>query len=385
MYLDYAAATPLSAEAYSAMKPYMADNFGNPSSLHKEGLAAKQGLNEAREKVAEALGVRADEIIFTSGGTESNNLAILGFFESLKKKSNKLEDLHAITSEAEHSSVMQCFKKLERQGLRVDYVKILSSGLPDLADLKGKLKKETVFASFMLVNNEIGTILPLREIRKILDRFAKLNNLPEITLHTDAVQAPLYIETNPTSLGAGLLTLDGAKLYGPKGSGLLFKKKGVQLSAIAEGGAQERGLRAGTPNVPAIVGLSVALHLAVKNRASESERLTRLREVFLKELNLALPQVKLVGMSTPRIANNINIFIPKIESEFAVIKLDHEGFAVSSASACLLEGPQGSYVTSLILKEGVQKGSAIRITMGRDTTASHLAKLLKALKRLLKQ
>lgn len=382
IYLDYSAATPLSAEAYSAMKPYFEENFGNPSSLHKEGLRARLALKEARERVAQSLGARAEEIIFTGGGTESNNMAIFGFFENLKKKGKSFENLHAITSEAEHSSVLQCFKKLEREGLSVDYVKILPSGLLDMSDFKTKLKKETVFGSFMLVNNEIGTILPLREISKLFDRFAKQNNIEKIILHTDAVQAPLYIEINPHSLGVDMLTLDGAKLYGPKGSGLLYKRKQVELSSIVEGGAQERGLRPGTPNVPVIIGLSVALSLAVKDRKAESERLSKMRDTFLKELNHVAPHIKLVGTIGPRIANNINIFIPKIESEFAVIKLDHMGFAVSSASACQLEGPQGSYVTTIALKEATQEGSAIRITMGRDTTYSDLKGLLKAIQKL---
>jgi cysteine desulfurase len=261
-------------------------------------------------------------------------------------------------------------------------VKILPSGLLDMSDFKAKLKKETIFGSFMLVNNEIGTILPLREISKILERFAKQNNIQKIALHTDAVQAPLYIETNPQSLGVDMLTLDGAKLYGPKGSGLLYKRKQIELSSILERGAHERGLRPGAPNVPSIVGLSVALRFADKNRKAESERLSKIRDIFLKELGRVAPDIKLVGTIAPRIANNINIFIPKIESEFAVIKLDHMGFAVSSASACQYEGPQGSYVTTLVLKGATQEGSAIRITMGRDTAYSDLTELLKAVRKL---
>lgn len=378
IYLDYASATPLLPGVLSAMKPYFSRNFANPSGIHADAVIVKDKIKESRKIIANILSVKSEEIIFTSGATESNNLAIEGFFEKLVSQGHSLEKLHAITSEAEHSSVLLCFKELERKGLSVDYLKLLPSGQVDISDLDALINKNTVFVSVMMVNNETGAIMPIRQISQILAQVAAKIGIKKPTFHTDAVQAPLYLEVRPNDLGVDMLSLDSGKLYGPKGVGLLYKDNNTEIAPVFFGGAQERGIRPGTLAVPLIVGFSKALELWSKFKKGETKRITSLRNWFAKEVISQRPDIKIVGSMDNRIANNLNIFIKDIESEFAIIKLDNLGFSLSSQSACLLETSSGSYVVKA-MGENVENGSSIRISMGLHTKKRDLERLLRVL------
>jgi cysteine desulfurase len=374
IYLDYASASPVDPKS---------SRFANPSSLHLEGQKTRQVVTEARGILAESIGAKTDEVIFTSGGTESNNLAINGFFNSLISQGKKLDELHAVCTEIEHSSVLECFKRLASNGLAVSYLKVLPSGKIDIRDLNQILRPETVMASIMFVNNEIGIIQPVKEISKILNHHQKKQGTKKIVFHTDAVQAPLYINIDVEDLGIDLLSLDSGKIYGPKGIGLLYKRRNLILEPIIYGGAQEKGIRPGTLNVPGIIGFSAAMKLALARRDREATRLSDLRRRFLDAAKSNIEGLVLIGSLEDRIANNINIFIEGIESEYAVIKLDEMGFAVSSQSACLLETAGGYHVISALGQQNGKTGSSIRITMGKDTRYNHLSALLQALLQLI--
>ncbi|MEA2112824.1 MAG: cysteine desulfurase family protein [Patescibacteria group bacterium] len=379
IYLDHAAATPLRREVKKAMDRFWDIDFGNAGAIHAEGVTAKKAIVASREIVAKALKARSDEIIFNSGGTESNSLAILGFLNKLNEQGRQFEDMHLITSTFEHPSVLQCFKYFEKKGAQVNYTNINQEGIVDINHLKEILTPKTVLVSIMFVNNEIGTIQPISEIAKLINGFKKRkpqqDNLP--VFHSDAAQALLFLPINTKKLNIDMMSFDAQKIYGPKGVGALYIKKGVEINPLITGGSQEKGLRPGTENTPLIVGFAKALELAELEKEKESQRLTKLRDYFITETLKKIPGTKLNGNLDQRLCNNVNIFFPEKNNEFMVIQLDKKGVACSTKSACLT-GKDSYVVDSIGDGENRGKGS-IRFTMGKSTTKKNIDYLIKSL------
>ncbi|MBI2097972.1 MAG: cysteine desulfurase [Candidatus Vogelbacteria bacterium] len=363
-----------------------AAGFNNPSSIHVEGVAAAKALDSARALTAAILGTRAEEIIFTSGGTESNNLAIFGLVRTFGKG-------HIITTAIEHASVLEPCRSLEREGWAVTYLPVKPDGLTDPAVFARALRPDTVLVSIAYANNEIGVIQPLRELARVVRKFRNVkhrnvqhrmsNKMCDIRcltpiFHTDACQAPRFLDCRVPALGVDMMTLNSGKIYGPKGVGCLYVRQGIKLSPLLLGGGQERGLRSGTENVPGIVGLAAALRLGAKLREKESVRLAKLRDYFIEKL-LALPGVVLNGSAESRLPNNINVSFVGADSEYLVLALDAAGVACSSGSACSTHLQDSSYVIQALGGNQERARSAVRFTLGRDTTKRDLDYVLKIL------
>ncbi len=391
IYLDNAATTPVDPRVLEAMLPYFSEDFGNPGSMHTEGAIAKLAVYQSRKAVADILSATTDEIFFTSSGTESNNLAIMGFAAQIEKTGRPLSRCHFMTSAIEHPSVRDCFKELERRGARVSYIPVDKDGILDLRAFGEELGPKTVFISVMLANNEIGTIQPIGEIARLVRAAAK-NGLfafrapggkeSKPLLHTDASQAPLYLPTDAKKLGVDLLTLDAQKIYGPKGVGVLYRKKGVEISQILFGGSQEFGLRPATENVPGIVGLAKALAIARDEWESQSVRLTKLRDECIRRILEVAPQAVLNGSSGKRLPNNINISFLGKDAEWILFQLDARGIAVGTRSACMSAKEPGSYVVAALGQGKEYATGSIRITLGRWTTQEDIDALIAALKEI---
>ena len=416
VYLDNASTTPISREVKRAMDKYMTQEFGNPNSIHKMGVVAKNAVENARKSVASVFNSHLDEIIFNSGGTEGNNAAIFGVFNRLRKNGIKYSDMRAVTTNIEHSSVSECFKELERRGVVVDYAPVDENGIIDPLKIKELLKPETVLVSVMYANNEIGIIQPIKEIAKVIRNFKKnlqpttynlqpsKNSLPPTTynlkpssppttynlqpttfphFHTDACQAPLFLNLNVQELGVDLMTIDGQKIYGPKGVGALFIKRGVMIEPIIYGGGQEKGLRSGTENVPLIVGLAKAIEIAGKNRIKNSEWISEVRDYGIRKIEEKIPQAVLNGDRMKRLPNNINISIPGIDPEFVVLQLDEGGIVCSTKSACLKD-ESVSYVIAALGKDEKYSQSSLRFSLGLNATKKDMDYLVKILIKLVK-
>jgi cysteine desulfurase len=358
IYLDHAASTPLDPAVKKEMD--LVKTYANPSALHQMGLEAKEILNNSRNKVAKILNCKPEEIIFTSGGTESINLAIKGI---AKRKG------HIITSKIEHPAVLETCKFLEKDGFQVTYIDVDNDGLVNPEDLGKAITKETILISIMYANNEIGTVQPVKEIAKI----AKKHKVP---FHTDACQAG-FLDLN---VNADLITLNGSKIYGPKGIGMLYKKKNIKLEPLMHGGGQEFHLRSGTENLTAIVGFAKALELAQKEKDQENQRLTQLRDDFINKVIKEIPKTFLNGHKKERLPNNANISFLDVEGESILLYLDHKGILVSTGSACSSEKLEVSHVLDAIgLKHDAAHGS-IRFSLGKSTTKEDLDYVVKELK-----
>lgn len=392
--MDYASTTPLDPRVFKVMTPFFLEKIGNPSSIHFEGVLAKKGLEESRVKVAKILQAHADEIIFTSGGTESNNLAIFGVVKNLEKSGLSIAKMHFVTTVIEHSSVLECFRELESRGAKVDYAPVKSNGIVDPKIIEKLLRRETVLVSIGYTNNEIGTIQPLREVSKIIKNLSAvkgqesiIKGFSSLIFHTDASQAPLYLDCMTERLGVDLMTLDGHKMYGPKGVGALYVKRGNLIQPIFEGGGQERGFRATTENVPAIVGFAKAFEIAVSMRIKESARLEKLRNYFYSKVLQntgieGLGNITVNGDLNERLPNNINISVTGLDAEFAVLKLDARGIACSTKSSCLgSEG--GSYVVRALGGSAKRSLESLRFTFGRSTVKADIDYLLIQLKSII--
>ena len=366
IYLDYAAATPVDERVKEAMEPFWSENFGNPGGLHEEGVKAKQAVEEARKKIARELGVKAEEIIFTASGTESCNLAILGAARQYQARGK-----HLITSRIEHQAVLQPFKLLEREGFEVTYLGVGAEGIVSPEELLRALRPDTILASVMYANNEIGTIQPLYEIGKILKEH-------QAYFHTDACQAVGYLNLNPNNLGADLMSFSGYKFYGPKGIGFLYKARNVLLEPPVVGGEQEFGLRPGTENVAAIVGMAKALELS-KFSAEELSGLKKLRDYFIDEILEKIPEAALNGERLRRLPTNVNISFKNVDNEELVLRLDAAGVAVATGSACRREASGPSHVITALGREPEYAAGAIRFSFGRRTTKAELDYVLAVL------
>lgn len=380
VYLDWAAATPLDKEVFLAMKPFLLDNYGNPSAIHQEGLVARRAIDKAREQVASVLQVRPELVTFTSGGTEANNLAMVGAIEALKLTGRAYSDMEIITTPIEHPSVSHTLEHLQELGVKIKKVAVSETGQVVLNDLRELLSDKTVLVSVAYANSEIGTIQSTRAIRKII-REAEEKFGTKIYFHVDAAQAPLWLSCQFDSVGADLLTLDVLKCGGPKGVGILVKNRRVELLSVMSGGGQENGLRPGTENVAGIVGAGVALKLAQSNWRTRAEKVSKMRDEGTSILLETLPEAILNGaIGEERLANNINISIPKLDTEYLVVVLDKAGFAVSTKSACAGAGGGESAVVKAISGDPVRASATLRISIGPDTIVSQLKELAVVIK-----
>ena len=371
IYLDNASSTPLRKEVLDAMLPHLENSFGNASSLHHKGRVAHTLLEEARHTVSSALGVKDSEIIFTSGGTEANNLALYGVARSYRARGT-----HILLSSIEHPSILQGGEKLSEEGFDVEYLPVDQYGRINIKDTLARIRPNTILISIMLANNEIGTIEPIRELS------LHVQKLPEHTrpfLHTDACQALGQILVTPDELGVDLMTLNSSKIYGPKGVGLLYVREGISLIPQMVGGAQEFGKRAGTENIPSIIGFAQALKLAVAEQVNQNKKHTMLRKKFLKMLKKELPQLILNGHPEERLPNNIHISLPYIEGESLVLMLDTYGICASTGSACSAHNLLPSHVLRAIGQSPEVIHGSLRFTLGRDTTEEDLTYTAQAL------
>lgn len=356
IYMDHSATTPVAPEVMEAMLPYFSEKFGNASSMHSFGLEAKEALEESREKVAGLLGAKPEEIIFTSGGTESDNLALKGI-----ARKNQKSGKHIITTRVEHPAILECCRRLEKEGFEVTYLPVTNEGLVEIATLESAIRSDTILISVMHANNEVGTIQPLEEIGRLAAE-------KDIYLHTDAVQSVGKIPTDVNKLGVDLLSLSAHKLYGPKGVGALYIRKGTRLESIIQGGGHERGLRSGTENIAGIVGLARAADLAGETRTMEAERLTRLRDRLAELVLSKVKEAWINGTMKMRLPGNLNFGFKYVEGESLLLFLDSKGINVSTGSACSSHKLEPSHVLlSLGLKPEECHGS-LRITLGRSNT-----------------
>ena len=360
IYMDHSATTPVAPEVLEAMLPYFSEKFGNASSLHSFGLEAKEALEESREKVAGLLGAKPEEIIFTAGGTESDNLALKGI-----ARKNQKSGKHIITTRVEHPAILECCRKLEKEGFEVTYLPVTNEGLVEIATLESAIRSDTILISVMHANNEVGTIQPLEEIGRLAAE-------KDIYLHTDAVQSVGKIPTDVNKLGVDLLSLSAHKLYGPKGVGALYIRNGIRLESIIQGGGHERGLRSGTENIAGIVGLARAAVLAGETMTMEAERLTRLRDRLAELVLLKVKESWINGTMKMRLPGNLNFGFKYVEGESLLLFLDSIGISVSTGSACSSHKLEPSHVLlSLGLKPEECHGS-LRITLGRSNTVEEV-------------
>ncbi len=379
VYMDHAATTPLDSRVLEAMRPYFAEEYGNPSSFHTLGMHAKDAVSDARKQIAELVGAHDDEIVFTSGGTESDNLAVIGVpryhAKALQEKLGMLP--HVITSGIEHHAVLEPLVAMERKKeIELTVLGVNREGQVSVDDVVVAIKPNTVLVSIMTANNEIGTIEPIAEIGKEILKYRKNNATIYPMFHTDACQATGFLDLNVEKTHVDLLTLNGSKIYGPKGIGALFVRRGTKVQPFFIGGGQERNVRPGTENVPGIIGLAKALELAQADREAETARLLPLRDRLAEGL-LQIPKARLNGHPTERLPNSVNISFLDIEGEAAVLYLDAEGVMASTGSACASTSLDPSHV---ILATGLSYEAAhgsIRFTLGHATTMEDVELVIK--------
>jgi len=367
IYLDHAATTPTHPEVVEAMLPYFTDAFGNPSSIYSYGQEAKGAIEEARAKVADLIGARSDETVFTSGGTEADNFAIKGVAYANEGKGN-----HIITSAIEHHAVIETCKFLEKRGFLVTYLPVDEYGLVDPDDVKKAITDKTILISVMHANNEVGTIQPIAEIGKIAKEAG-------IYFHTDAVQTAGHIPVSVNELGVDLLAMSAHKLYGPKGVGALYIRKGTRLVAFMHGGEQERRRRASTENVPGIVGFGRAAELAKQEMTEEAERLTHLRDKLIKGILEQIEHTRLNGHPLKRLPNNVNISVDFVEGESMLLNLDLEGICASTGSACSSASLEPSHVLLALGLSPEQAHGSLRFSLGKENTEEDMGRVLKVL------
>lgn len=354
IYMDYAATTPVDPRVVQAMKPYFSKKFGNPSSLHKFGQEANRAVEEARAVIANIINAEDKEIIFTSGGTESDNLAIKGVAFANKDKGK-----HLIISKIEHHAILETCHWLEKQGFEITYLPVDKYGLVNLTQLENSIRKDTVLVSVMHANNEIGTIEPIKEIGKICHEHG-------IYFHTDAVQSFGKLDIDVKKMNIDLLTASSHKIYGPKGVGMLYIRDGTKIDALLHGGGQEFDLRSGTENVAGIVGFSKASEIIKKEMKKENERLTKLRDKLINGV-LKIENSHLNGHPVKRLPNNANFWFAFIEGESLIVHLDMKGVAASTGSACSSKSLEPSHVLTAIGLRPEEAHGSLRLTIGRWT------------------
>ena len=375
IYLDNAAATPMDDSVQRSMQPYFSDMFYNPSALYLKAKQVAHHMSDARHNIAMMLGVRPAEIVFTAGGSEANNLAISGVMQSFPDK-------HIVVSAVEHDSVL---KPSQRYNHSIAPVHV--DGRIQLNELRELITDNTVLVSVMYANNELGTVMPLRSVAKIIEevkknRIKKNIELP-IFLHTDACQAPLYLDVHANRLGADLVTLNGSKMYGPKQTGILYVKTGVQVSPIIHGGGQEWNLRSGTENVPGIIGFNTALTNAVKNQDKSNNELKVLQNYFIEGIKLISGNAVINGSVAYRLPNNVHVTFPGVDNERLMMELDEQGIMCAVGSACSASSDEPSHVLKAIGLSDADAQASLRFSMSKHTTKVDINHTLKILKKLI--
>ena len=370
IYLDHAGTTPTDPRVLEAMLPYFTQLYGNPSSVHTVGQEARYALDNARERVARVLGCRASEVVFTSGGTESDNAAIIGAATALHETGN-----HIITSGVEHHAVLHTCQYLENLGYDVTFLPVDEYGQISAEQVYNATGPQTTLVSIMYANNEIGSINPIPDLaRAVQERARELDRT--IVMHTDAVQAAGFLDLNVRALGVDMLSLSGHKFYGPKGTGVLFVRRGAPYLPLLLGGGQERERRSGTENIAGIVGLSLALELANAGREEASAHCAALRDRIIREVTDAIPDTRLNGHPTRRLPNNINFSFEGVEGESILLGLDMAGVAASSGSACSSGSLEPSHVLLALGQTAELARSSLRITLGKENTGEEVDYLL---------
>jgi cysteine desulfurase len=373
IYLDYAATTPTDPMVVQAMLPYFTDYFGNPSSLHGFGQETKQAVETARQKIASFIGAKPEEIIFTSGGTESDNTALIGVAHAKKNKGT-----HIITTAIEHHAVLETCRFLGKEGFRVTYINVDAQGLVDPSAVEKAISKDTILISIMHANNEIGTVQSIAEIGRIAREKG-------IHFHTDAVQTFGHMPINVDDLHVDLLSASAHKLYGPKGVGILYVKKGTRFTPFLHGGYQERGRRASTHNVPSIVGFGKAVEIAGEEMELETKKLLSLRDRLIRGITESIEDSYLNGHPTRRLSNNVNVSIAFIEGESMILNLDMEGIACSTGSACTSSSLEPSHVLMAIgLPHELAHGS-LRFSLGKYSSEEDVDRVLMVLPNIVKK
>lgn len=373
IYVDNAATTKVAPEVVEAMLPYFTENFGNPSSIYAEGREAKKAIERAREQVAKAIGADPKEIYFTGSGSEADNWALRSTAKALKSKGN-----HIITSSVEHHAVLHTCQDLEKQGYEVTYLPVDKYGMVSPEDVKAAIKDTTIMISIMTANNEIGTIMPIAEIGEIAKSAG-------IVFHTDAVQAVGNVHIDVNEMNIDMLSLTGHKFHGPKGSGALFVRNGVRLISFITGGAQERMRRAGTENVPGIVGLGKAIEMATANINQKQKKLTALRNAYIKKVLETIPYSHLNGHPTKRLPGNANISFEFIEGEGMLLSLDMKGISASSGSACTSGSLDPSHVLLAIGLKHEEAHGSLRVSFGEDNTMEDVNYIADSLKEIVER
>lgn len=373
IYVDNAATTKVAPEVVEAMLPYFTENFGNPSSIYAEGREAKKAIERAREQVAKAIGADPKEIYFTGSGSEADNWALRSTAKALSSKGN-----HIITSSVEHHAVLHTCQDLEKQGYEVTYLPVDKYGMVSPEDVKAAIKDTTIMISIMFANNEIGTIMPIAEIGEIAKNAG-------VVFHTDAVQAVGNVHIDVNEMNIDMLSLTGHKFHGPKGSGALFVRNGVRLISFITGGAQERMRRAGTENVPGIVGLGKAIEMATANIDQKQKKLTALRDAYIKNVLEAIPYSHLNGHPTKRLPGNANISFEFIEGEGMLLSLDMKGISASSGSACTSGSLDPSHVLLAIGLKHEEAHGSLRVSFGEENTMDDVSFIADSLKEIVER
>ena len=365
IYLDNAATTTLHKSALEAMMPYLTDNFANPSSVYRPAQKVRSAIDDARRKIATAINAHPEEIFFTAGGTESDNWAIKGIAEASNKK-------HIVTSSIEHHGIFHVCEYMEKQGYTVTYIPVDKDGIVNPQDVANAITDDTCLVSIMLANNEVGSIQPIAEI-------AKITKAKKIPFHTDAVQAIGHIPVDVNALGVDLLSLSAHKFHGPKGIGALYVRKGTNISRLFHGGAQERNRRAGTENVPGIIGMGVAITEIIAEMPAEIKRITALRDRLIDEILTKIPYSQLNGGRTNRLPGNVNVSFNFVEGESILLHLDMLGCQASTGSACSAMSLEPSHVLTAMGIPHEQTNGAIRFSLGRETTDEDITRLMEML------
>jgi len=372
--MDHATGMPVDPRVFEAMKPYFAEDYGNPSSSHSLGANAKNALAESREKVAQLVGAETpEEVIFTSGGTESNNLAIKGVAYRNKEKGN-----HIITATIEHISVINICKHLQKEGFEITYIPVDKHGMVDPAKLRDEITDKTILISVMYANGEIGTIQPIREI-------GKMAHENQIYFHVDAVAAAGKVPINVEEENIDLLSISSNDMYGPKGVGALYIRKGTRIQPVVQGGGQERGLRSGTENIPGIVGMGKAAEIAKEEMAAEGKRLSRLRDKLIKSVLDTIERSYLNGHPNKRLPNNANLRFSYIEGESLILSLDMLGIQVSSGSACTSKTLEPSHVLIAMGLAHEEAHGSLVFTMGKQNSEEDVDYVLEVLPGVVKR
>ena len=376
IYMDYAATTPTRQEVVNTMLPYMTTNFGNPSSIYTLAQDARNAVDSARKTISQILGSRSSEIVFTSGGTESDNTAIKGVSFAMKHLGN-----HIITSMVEHHAVLHTCQQMEQFGFDVTYLPVDHNGQVRIEDLENSVTENTILVSIMYANNEIGTIQPIKDMVRTVKN--KANELSKtIVFHTDAVQAVGHVDIDVTELGVDMLSMSAHKFYGPRGVGALYVKRGTPFESLLAGGGQERQRRSGTENVPGIVGMAHALQLTHTDRKHESLRISKMRDRVVTELSNSVENLVFNGHPINRLDNNVSVSFKGVEGEPVLMGLDFAGICASSGSACSSASVEPSHVLLAIGRSAEEAQGTLRITLGRDNSEEDIDYLLDVLPNL---